>query len=298
MFPLIDLLASVTVSGPVLGTGPLETALGLIFGAIVGFSLGLTGGGGSIFAVPLLVYGLKVSPQEAVGVSLAAVGTTSLAGFAHRLRGGEVEVGTGLLFAVAGMLSAPLGTWLGDQIPGPALLLMFSGLMLFVAARMWRSATRRPQDASAVRAGPAPETNEPGPTCQRDPEGKLRWTSRCAGLLVMAGLLTGFLSGLFGVGGGFVIVPALVFVSGMGIHRAVATSLMVIALVAASGVASHLVAGGSLPLGLTGVFVLGGVAGLGLGTALARRISGPKLQKLFAVAIVAVAILIVLRNLG
>ena len=84
----------------------------------MGFSLGLTGGGGSIFAVPLLVYGLKVSPQEAVGVSLAAVGTTSLAGFAHRLRGGEVEVSTGLLFAVAGMVSAPLGHLAGRSDSG------------------------------------------------------------------------------------------------------------------------------------------------------------------------------------
>jgi len=85
-------------------------ALALIFGAAVGFSLGLTGGGGSIIAVPLLVYGLAMAPRQAVGVSLAAVGATALVGAVHRLWHGEVEVRTGLMFAVAGMLGAPVGT--------------------------------------------------------------------------------------------------------------------------------------------------------------------------------------------
>jgi uncharacterized membrane protein YfcA len=79
--------------------------LTLVFGSLIGFSLGLTGGGGAIFAVPLLVYGLAVGPHEAVGISLAAVGTTSAAGFLHRWRVGEVELGTGLLFAFLGMLA-------------------------------------------------------------------------------------------------------------------------------------------------------------------------------------------------
>ena len=85
-------------------------ALSLVFGSIVGFALGLTGGGGSIFAVPLLVYGLGVPAKEAMGISLAAVGATALFGMIHRLRAGEVEVGHGVLFAVAGMVGAPVGT--------------------------------------------------------------------------------------------------------------------------------------------------------------------------------------------
>ena len=98
-------------------------------------------------------------------------------------------------------------------------------------------------------------------------------TSRCATVLVVAGVATGVLSGLFGVGGGFVVVPALVLFSGMGIHRAVATSLLVIALVSASGVASKLLAGEPLAAGVTGLFVVGGIAGLGLGTVVARKLS-------------------------
>ena len=96
--------------------------LSLIFGAVVGLSLGLTGGGGAIFAVPLLVYGLGVDPREAIAISLAAVGATSLVGFLHRWKLGQVEIRTGLLFAVAGMVGAPVGTWIAGFLPETVLL--------------------------------------------------------------------------------------------------------------------------------------------------------------------------------
>lgn len=115
-------------------------------------------------------------------------------------------------------------------------------------------------------------------------------------MLAVVGLLTGVLSGLFGVGGGFVIVPALVLVSGMAIHRAVATSLLVITLVSASGVMSYVAAGRPLALTLAGLFVLGGVAGMMLGTRLGHRLSGPSLQKGFAVALVLVAAFIITKS--
>jgi uncharacterized membrane protein YfcA len=281
------------------GLDAMQLALSLLFGTIVGFSLGLTGGGGSIFAVPLLVYGLGVVPNEAVGISLAAVGATALFGALHRLRAGEVEVGTGLIFAVAGMLSAPIGAWIGSRMPETLLLLLFSALMIVVAARMWIKATRTPDESRAIRArtGPLP-SDEPGPTCRRDPEGRLTLSTRCAALLSGVGLATGVLSGLFGVGGGFVIVPALVFFSRMGVHRAVATSLLVIALIGASGVASSVAAGRPLPIGLTAQFVVGGLFGMWLGTLVGRRLSGPRLQKIFAGAILAVACYVVVRSLG
>lgn len=276
---------------------PVQIVLSLTFGAIVGFSLGLTGGGGSIFAVPLLVYGLGIRPNEAVGISLAAVGATALFGFFQRLRSGEVEVHTGLIFAVAGMAGAPIGSWMNGQLPGPLLLLLFSGLMVLVASRMWFKANSRPADSLAVRARFEPiPSDEPGPTCRRDPSGRLTMSTRCAMLLAGVGLVTGVLSGLFGVGGGFVIVPALVLFSGMGVHRAVATSLLVIALIGASGVGSLLVAGRPLPLGITTQFIVGGLLGMVLGTRLGRQLSGPRLQKVFAGAILAVAAYIVLER--
>lgn len=269
--------------------------LSILFGGIVGLSLGLTGGGGAIFAVPLLVYGLGMSPKEAVGISLAAVGSTSLVGFLHRWKLGQVELRTGLLFSVAGMLGAPLGTWIGNQLPETLLLLLFAGLMVFVAVRMWRKAADPVADNINC---PAPELHQEGPTCQRDASGSLILTSRCARLLLLVGVLTGVLSGMFGVGGGFVIVPALVLFSGMSIHRAVGTSLMVIALVSVSGVSSLIWSGREIPLMTSVLFVTGGIAGLFLGQQIGKRMSGPALQRFFAVAILAVATLVIVRNLS
>lgn len=264
--------------------------LSLLFGAIVGLSLGLTGGGGAIFAVPLLVYGLSIDPRQAVGISLAAVGMTSLVGFFGRWKVGQVEVATGLLFAVAGMIGAPIGSWLSFLIPESLLLTLFAILMLVVAIRMWRKAGSSSADVTFTSDVGG------GPTCRRDATGELRLTSPCALLLGVVGVLTGVLSGLFGVGGGFVIVPALVLFSGMGIHRAVGTSLLVITLISASGVASHLWAGREIPIDTTLYFVVGGVLGMYVGIWTSRYLSGPALQKVFAVAIVAVAIFVILRT--
>ena len=263
--------------------------LSALLGVLVGASLGLTGGGGSIFAVPLLVYGLSTSPREAVGVSLGAVGATAFVGFLGRLRGREVELGTGLLFAFSGMLGAPLGSLLGGRVPDAILLPLFSVLMLFVATRMWTTATNRPEQTTEVRALLESETDASAPACRRDPGGKLKLTSRCAVVLSLVGVVTGVLSGFFGVGGGFVIVPALVFFSGMDIRRAVATSLLVIALVSLSGVLFYAASGERFDIGLACWFSAGGVAGLLLGTLFAKRLSGPVLQKVFAVSIVLVA---------
>ena len=272
--------------------------LGLLYGALIGLALGLTGGGGSLLAVPLLVYGLGVSASQAVGTSLAAVGAVAAAGAVQRWRAGQLETRVGLIFAAGGMLGAPVGSWLGRRIPQPALLTGFALLMVAIAARMWRQAVRDPRSAAAVRARvEADGADDAGPFCRFDPAGRIRLDSRCGRALVVAGLLAGVLSGLFGVGGGFIIVPALVFFTGMSAHRAVATSLLVIALVCASGVASFFVGGGALPLGTTALFVVGGLAGMAGGTLTARRLSAAGLQKVFAVAIVAVAVFVLIKNL-
>lgn len=270
--------------------------LAILFGAVVGFALGLTGGGGGIFAVPLLVYGLAVAPREAVGISLAAVGGTALFGAVPRVARGEVELRTGLLFAVAGMLGAPVGSYLSTIVPENALLLMFALLMLVVAQRMWSKASN-----PVLPSGTCPTESTPGPdrsACQRDADGKLRLTSRCARLLLFVGLMTGVLSGMFGVGGGFVIVPALVIFSGMAIHQAVGTSLFVIVLVSVSGVTSHVVAGNELSLQTTLQFMIGGFGGMWLGGIVAKRLKGPTLQRTFAIAVVLVAAFVILQSVA
>lgn len=271
------------------------TGLAIFFGAVVGFALGLTGGGGGVFAVPLLVYGLSVPPREAVGISLAAVGGTALFGAIPRLWHRQVEWRTGLLFAVAGMIGAPIGSWLSQLIPEQALLLLFAVLMGVVAYRMWTKAAAPATSETSFSLELADGTDRSA--CQRDRAGDLRLTSRCARLLALLGLLTGVLSGLFGVGGGFVIVPALVLFSGMAIHRAVGTSLFVIVWVSLSGVASHLLGGNQLSLNTAGQFLFGGLLGIVIGSLVAKRIGGPTLQKVFAVAVFLVAIFVVFQSL-
>lgn len=263
----------------------------IVFGVFVGLSLGLTGGGGALFTVPLLVYGLGFDPREAVGVSLAAVGTTSAIGFVGRLRAGQVEVRPGLIFTVGGMFGAPAGSWLATRLPDSLLLLLFALLMLVIASRIWRMAQR----GGSLSNGVEPDKER---ACRRGNDGELRLTSRCAVLLSAVGVTTGALSGLFGVGGGFIIVPALMIYSGMTIQRAVSTSLMIMTAVSITGVTSHLLAGLRIDLKLTLLFVTGGVGGMLAGTALSKRLSGPTLQKGFALAILAVSLFVIFRELS
>ena len=282
--------------------------LAIGFGAVVGFALGLTGGGGGIFAVPLLVYGLGTPPREAVGISLASVGGTALFGAVPRLMNNEVELRTGLMFAIAGMLGAPLGSYIAAFVDEKLLLLMFAVLMLVVAQRMWaKSDSQRMQpctanldegDLNAVDSDECAQAvnEEARGVCQRDAQGRLRMNSKCAALLIMVGCLTGILSGLFGVGGGFVIVPALVLFSGMSIHAAVGTSLFAIVLVSLSGVASHYANGNAIDGWVTALFLSGGIIGMWLGGKAAGRLKGPTLQKVFAVAIVLVAVFVVFKS--
>ena len=245
--------------------------LALIFGLIIGISLGLTGGGGSILAVPMLVHGLGMDARAAAGVSLAAVGATALVGAIERIVKREIDLAVGFLFALAGMfarggrdrpqahaVSSPAGTFFDpDARRGRA----------HVAAQVERHAQRQSESRSC-------------PTT----------LGRRITMLSILGLMTGALSGLFGVGGGFVIVPALVLVGEVPIRRAIATSLLVIPLVSASGIVWQLMGREPLDWRVTGLFVAGGVVGMFVGTAACRRLHTALLQKIFAVVIVIVAV--------
>lgn len=268
--------------------------LTLILGTLVGFSLGLTGGGGAIFAVPLLVFALGVPAREAVGVSLLTVGSTALVGFVQRARLNMVEFPTGLLFAVAGMVGAPIGSKLADRIPEPILLGAFACLMLLIAVRMWVKANDKSAHLPIIVSN---VDENAGPTCKRDPEGRLRLTSQCAMLLGVVGLGAGVLTGMFGVGGGFIIVPALVTFACMGMQRAIGTSLLIVTLVSASGTISHIAAGRELSIQTASLFTVGSLAGLFIGASLAKRIAGPTLQRVFAGAILVVATYVIAKSI-
>ncbi len=275
-------------------------AIYLLLGVVVGFVMGMTGGGGAILAVPALVYALAVPAHSAVGISLLAVGTTSGLGVLERLRRREVDVPVGLLFAALGMVGAPIGAWINSLLPPAWLLTFFAVLMTVVAFRTWRAADTRihPEPTCSDTVHIVSARGATGSLCRQQPDGKLRLDALCACFLAGLGLLTGVLSGLFGVGGGFIIVPALVLFTGMAIRRAIATSLLVISLVSVSGVASYLIARRPIDLDFTGLFVAGGILGMLAGTRAARYIPTPTLQKAFAATTMLVALFTVAKTLA
>ncbi len=256
-------------------------SLGMVFGLLVGLSLGLTGGGGSIFAVPLLIYGLSVPVGTAMGLSLATVGLTAAFGAWLRLRHGEVEWKAGGIFALGGMATAPLGTTLARQLPPAALLASFALLMGYVGWRMWRGRGEEDGEEGLRCVGGAPE----------------RFGSACCLRLGGGGAAAGLLSGLFGVGGGFIVVPALLLVTGMDIRRAIATSLLVIFLISVSGVVAHVLHGQLFPMPLSALFLAGGFGGMLAGSALRSRLGGQSLQRIFAIGMWLVAAWILARGL-
>jgi uncharacterized membrane protein YfcA len=262
----------------------------MALGALVGLSLGLTGGGGAIFAVPLLKYGLGLPILDAVGTSLITVGSTALIGSIQRARQRLVEYPTGLLFAVAGMLGAPIGTIIAEKISDSWLLLLFAALMLVIAGRMWITAKKASPDL------PVLNLDQSGPTCRRSEDGRLRLNSRCALLIMLVGLTTGVITGLLGVGGGFIILPALVTFASMPMQKAIGTSLMIICLVSISGIFSHLLNGRDFSLTVTAPFAAGSVIGLFLGTNWSRRLQGPTLQRVFSLGIVLIVIFMLVQS--
>lgn len=255
--------------------------LPILSGAIVGASLGLTGGGGSIFAVPLLLYALNVPVGTAMGLSLATVGLTAGFGALLRIVHREIEWRAGIIFSIAGMIFAPFGTRLGQQIPPVVLLSTFAILMAWTGWRMWRG---------AASSGP----DIPGRCVSRGPG---NFGTECYIRLGLGGTVAGLLSGLFGVGGGFIIVPVLLFVTGTTIHRAVATSLLVIFLISISGVTAHVLHGQLFPMPLSLLFIGGGLVGMIFGGWLRSRLSVSLMKKIFATGMWLTALWMLAKNL-
>jgi uncharacterized membrane protein YfcA len=263
----------------------------LTFGALTGLALGLTGGGGTMLALPFLMYGLGLPAHDAVAVSLVAVGIMAFVGALARLRAHQLQLHLGVLFAIAGMLGAPIGALVAHQLPAPVLTVGFAALTLIVAVRLWQRAY-----------GPLPTDSAPLPdnallrhaACRFDPTGKLRLTSHCLRLLIPTGFATGIISGLFGVGGGFVVVPALVLIAGIDIRQATATSLLVVALVSLSGAAGAFAGGVRVDPLLIAGFAGAGVLGLEIGSRFGRRLPERVIQRGFSVALVLVAAALIL----
>ncbi len=265
----------------------------LAIGILIGLMLGLTGAGGSVFAVPLLVLaGMPI--QDAIGVSLGAVAMTTLYGsIRNRLQKQTPSVlwKPGIILALSGVALAPLGKWLSLQLNPLWLTTGFITLALLIAIRLWLKAARDPQSTQIVRAGNFSAVESPALLCNLNPSGQFMLRPRCVGGLLIGGLFTGFLSGLFGVGGGFLIVPLLLALSAVTMAQAVNTSLLIIALISGSGFISHLVFVQGIDWVAFGYLALGGLIGMLLGQLLSQKIANAWLQKLFSVGLVIISIL-------
>ena len=250
-----------------------QALLSALSGVAVGFTLGLVGGGGSILAVPLMVYVVGVrSPHIAIGTSALAVAANALAGLANHARAGNVNWRCGGIYALAGVLGALAGSSLGKAVDGQKLLFLFALLMIVVAVLMYRS-----------RGGEGVE----GVVCDRDNFPKV----------ATFGLGTGMLSGFFGIGGGFLIVPGLIASTAMPIYRAIGTSLVA---VAAFGLTTALnyAASDLIDWPIAASFIAGGVGGSLIGTATSRRLSAKKgrLNAMFATLVLGVAVYMLIKS--
>jgi uncharacterized membrane protein YfcA len=245
--------------------------------------------GGGIVSVPLLVFALHLSIAEASPIGLLAVMLAAGLGAALGLRAGIVRYKAAGLMAGCGLVLSPLGIWLAQRLPNAWLTVLFAAVLGFVALRMWRQASREPDALGWV-------DDRPPPPCQLDKmRGKLRWTAPCARSIMVAGSLAGFLSGLLGVGGGFVIVPALRGFTNLDIKSIVATSLAAITLVSAGGVimASWQ---GLVNWEHAWPFAAGAAAGMLVGRLVAHRLAGSHVQQSFAVFALVVAVGLLIKQ--
>ncbi|OBX18556.1 hypothetical protein A9995_11350 [Erythrobacter sp. QSSC1-22B] len=244
----------------------IQYLLGAGSGVFVGFVLGLVGGGGSILAVPLMVYLVGVpSPHIAIGTSALAVAINALTGLVAHVRRGIVKWRCALVFAAAGIAGAFAGSSAGKAIDGEKLLFLFAFVMIGVGLLMLRNRGREGNPAVVLGRENAPR-------------------------LVGYGLGTGLFSGFFGIGGGFLVVPGLVAATGMPMLYAVGSSLVAVAAFGLTTAANYALSG-LIDWGLAAVFIGGGVAGGFLGALLASRLARQeaRLTTLFAMLIIAVA---------
>jgi uncharacterized protein len=253
----------------------VQELITVLSGSLVGFTLGLIGGGGSILAVPLLLYVVGLpSPHVAIGTSALAVAVNAFANLIGHSRAGNVKWPCAAVFAVSGMVGAFGGSSVGKLMDGGRLLFLFALVMIAVGFAMLRP--------RATEGDPAVHINQ-----------------RIAFRLVGIGLLTGFLSGLFGIGGGFLVVPGIMLGSGMPILNAVGSSLLSVGAFGLTTAANY-AASGLIDWVVAAEFVAGGIVGGLIGLKLAVRLSKTKglLSRIFAGVIFVVAAYMLYRNAG
>jgi uncharacterized membrane protein YfcA len=239
---------------------------GLIIAVLIGVSLGMLGGGGSILTVPLLLYVFKLDAKVAIAMSLLVVGTTSVAALIPHARAGRVQWRIGAIFGAASMIGAYSAGRVAKFIPSSVLLLAFGAMMLITAVAMMR-----PKRADAAKSDEKRELSLP--------------------LILVEGLVVGAVTGLVGAGGGFLVVPALALLAGLSMPNAVATSLMVIALKSFAGFAGY-VSTVSIDYGLAAMVIAAAIVGSVIGTSLVSKVHPDSLRKGFGWFIVVMSVFV------
>lgn len=284
--------------------------LALPAGVLIGLSLGTLGGGGSILTVPALVYLLGLSAHQATTGSLIIVGVTALVGMVAHLRAGRVQVRSGIIFGVLGAGGAYAGSVLSASVNRYVLLAAFSVLIVIAAVSMLYR-RRRPEADPDEEPEPSPADGEAplradlpgeagGVAVRELPARTAATTKRSPAVspirVVIAATIVGLVTGFFGVGGGFVVVPALVLALGFDMPTAVGTSLLVIAINSASSLLSRVGSEASVNLTLLGVFIAAAIGGTVLGSRIASKVKPERLVSAFAVLLIAVAAYTAVRS--
>lgn len=249
----------------------IQMILSVFSGFLVGFSLGLIGGGGSILGIPLLIYlvGIK-DPHMAIGTTTLAVGLNAFINVIPHLRKGHVDLKTGSVFAVLGVLGVLSGAELGLVTPGEKLLLLFAILIIIIAIYMIKRRYGEEQVSSQIK--------------------------RSYIKIMGTGFVVGFASGYFGVGGGFLIVPGLIYSGGLDILKAVGTSLISVGIFGVTTALRYSL-NGYLDLPISILYLLGGVLGGWLGAHVTTTISKKTLTRIFAIIMILVAIYMIYRTI-
>jgi uncharacterized membrane protein YfcA len=244
----------------------------LALSVVIGLSLGVLGGGGSILTVPILVYVAGFEAKEAIAASLFVVGVTSAVSMLSHARGGRVMWRTGLIFGAAGMAGAFLGGLVGGHVPGQILLIAFAIMMVATSVAMLRGRKKKDDDGAA-------------PVKRELPLGRV----------LLDGAVVGLITGLVGAGGGFLVVPALALLGGLPMSVAVGTSLVVIAMKSFAGLAGYLTTV-QLDWGITLGVTAAAIAGTLAGSKLARRIPEAALRKAFGWFVLAMGTFVLIQQ--
>ncbi|MAP62726.1 MAG: permease [Microbacterium sp.] len=254
----------------------MTIALALAFGAVIGILLGLLGGGGSIMAIPALVYALGLDFEQAVLVALIVIAVASAVGAIPKARAGQVNWRLAGVFAVVGIPATFAGSAIGDHLPQTAIMVGFAVVMVVAGIRMLT------------------DSDDTGGACEIN-AGGINWR-RCAPRSIPAAVAVGLLTGLFGVGGGFLIIPALVIMLGVEMPIAVGTSLLIITANSAAGIASH-AQDATINWSLTAAFVGTAVAGSLIAGKLGTKLDNTRLQHWFAYLVFVVAAYVLIDTL-